>query len=65
MVYGDALVTRTEGVLHEGTEVVWQWHVLGRCADTADGYERTVVGASRRFDAMWGQRGSDHRDIEA
>lgn len=29
--YGDTFVTCPEGVLDERTEVVWQWHVLGRC----------------------------------
>jgi len=28
VVYGNAFVARTEGILYERTEVVWQWHVM-------------------------------------
>jgi hypothetical protein len=36
VVQGDTFVTRSEGVLDERAEVVWQWHVLGRCANAGD-----------------------------
>lgn len=47
VVYGDAFVTRTKGILYERTEVVWQWHVVGRCVD-ADKLRRVPArGATR------------------
>ena len=52
VVYGDAFVTRTEGVLHERTEVVWQWHAVGRCADAGDGYEEQLWVSTRGALAM-------------
>jgi len=47
VVYGNTLVTRTEGVLDERAEVVRQWHVLGRCAGTGDGKEEGSRGFGR------------------
>lgn len=53
--YGDMFVTCSEGVLDERTEVVWQWHVLGRCASAGDDNEGATVGVSRDFYATCGR----------
>jgi len=47
VVDGDAFVTRSEGVLDERAEVMWQWHVSGRCEDASDCTEGTVAGVTR------------------
>jgi len=58
--YADALVTRSESVLDEQAEVVWQCHVLGHCANVSDGSEGIVTGASRELDAKYERsRGED------
>jgi hypothetical protein len=51
VVYGDTFVTRSESVLDERAEVVWQWHVLGRCANAGDdekGRREVPAGISTR-----------------
>jgi len=47
VVYSDTFVSRSEGVLNERAEVMWQWHVLGRCARVSDNKEGTAVDTSR------------------
>ena len=47
VVYGDTFVTRSESILHERAEVVWQWHGLGCCANASDDNEGRIVGIRR------------------
>ena len=61
VVNSDTLVARSKGVLDQRAEVVWQWHVLGRCANACDdnrvwGYQTEVV--TRREECP------DHEDME-
>ena len=57
--YADVFVTRSEGVLDERAEVVWQWHVLGRCASAGDDNKGIVAGASRELDATCKRSGGE------
>lgn len=41
--YGDTFVTCSEGILDERAEVMWQRHILGRCASAGDNNEGTAV----------------------
>jgi len=48
VVYGDTFVTRSERVLDERAEVVWQWHVLCSCM-AGDDNEGTPVSTGWEF----------------